>query len=101
MSRKLAITPRAAQEVRRAAAASGAEGLALRVAAKREADGSVQLGIGFDEERTNDELIEMAGVTLLVSHHSRDMLEDMVLDFVELDSGEPGFVVRQAPDDAA
>jgi len=96
MSRKLAITARAAQEVRRAAAASGAEGMGLRVAAKREADGKVLLGIGFDAERANDELIETAGVTLLVSHHSRDLLEDMVLDFVE-----PEFVVRPAADDAA
>ena len=92
MSRKLAITPRAAKEVRRAASASGTEGMALRVAAKREADGSVLLGIGFDDERTNDDLIETAGVTLLVSHHSRDLLEDMVLDFVE-----PDFVVVPAP----
>jgi Fe-S cluster assembly iron-binding protein IscA len=92
MSRKLSITARAAQEVRRAASASGAEGMALRVAAKREADGGVLLGIGFDEERTNDEMIETAGVTLLVSHHSRDLLEDMVLDFVE-----PDFVVIPAP----
>ena len=92
MTRKLAITPRAAKEVRRAAAASGAEGMALRVAAKREADGSVLLGIGFDDERTNDDLIETAGVTLLVSHHSRDLLEDMVLDFVD-----PDFVVVPAP----
>ena len=92
MSRKLAITPRAAQAVRRAAAASGTEGVALRVAAKREADGRVLLGIGFDSERANDELIEAAGVTLLVSHHSRDLLEDMGLDFVA-----PDFVVRPAP----
>jgi iron-sulfur cluster assembly protein len=92
VTRKLAITPRAAQEVRRAAAASGAEGLALRVAAKREQDGSVQLGIGFDKERVRDDVIEMAGVTLLVSDHSRDLLEDMVLDFVE-----PDFVVVPAP----
>jgi len=62
------------------------------VAAKREADGSVLLGIGFDDERTNDDLIETAGVTLLVSHHSRDLLEDMVLDFVD-----PDFVVVPAP----
>ena len=96
MSRKLAITARAAQEVRRAAAASGAEGMALRVAAKREDDGGVLLGIGFDAERANDDLIETAGVTLLVSHHSRDLLEDMVLDFVA-----PDFVVRPAPQDDA
>jgi iron-sulfur cluster assembly protein len=96
MSRKLSITARAAQQVRRAAAASDAEAMALRVAAKRVQDGSVLLGIGFDIERASDELIETAGVTLLVSHHSRDLLEDMVLDFVE-----PDFVLRPAADDAA
>jgi iron-sulfur cluster assembly protein len=95
VSRKLSITARAAQEVRRAAAASGADEMALRVAAKRDGDGGVLLGIGFDTERANDELIETAGVTLLVSHHSRDLLEDMVLDFVA-----PDFVVRPAADDA-
>jgi iron-sulfur cluster assembly protein len=92
VTRKLAITARAAQEVRRAAAAGGAEGLALRVAARREDDGSVLLGLGFDTERVRDDVIETAGVTLLVSEHSRDLLHDMVLDFVE-----PEFVVRPAP----
>ncbi|HXZ91474.1 MAG TPA: iron-sulfur cluster biosynthesis family protein [Burkholderiales bacterium] len=92
MSRKLSITQRAAEEVRRAAAASGTEGLALRVAAKQEEDGSVLLGIGFDEERVRDDVIEMAGVTLLVSEHSRGLLEDMVLDF-----DAPDFVVIPAP----
>lgn len=92
MTKKLSITARAAQEVRRAAAASGSEALALRVAAKREEDGSVLLGIGFDEERVRDDVIEAAGVTLLVSEHSRGLLEDMVLDFVA-----PDFVVVPAP----
>ena len=97
MTKKLSITARAAQEVRRAAAAGGAEGLALRVAAKQEEDGSVQLGIGFDEERVRDDVIETAGVTLLVSEHSRGLLEDMVLDFVA-----PDFVVvPAAPEDGA
>jgi hypothetical protein len=35
-------------------------------------------------------------VTLLVSYHSRDLLEDMVLDFVA-----PDFVVLPAPEDDA
>lgn len=92
MTRKLVITARAAQEIRRAAAAGGAEEMALRVAAKREADGSVLLGIGFDAERTRDDVIETAGVTLLVSEHSRDLLEGMMLDFVA-----PDFVVVPRP----
>jgi Fe-S cluster assembly iron-binding protein IscA len=95
--KKLGITSRAAKEVRRAAAANGAEGMALRVAAKQESDGSVTLGIGFDEERSNDDMIETAGVTLLVSKHSSPLLIDKLLDFVEIAPGEQGFVVIEAP----
>lgn len=101
MTKKLGITPRAAKEVRRAAEQSGAEDMALRVAAKQEPDGSVTLGIGFDHERSNDDMIETAGVTLLISKHSSPLLEDKLLDFVEIAPGEHGFIVIEAPKPAA
>jgi len=97
MTKKLGITARAAQEVRRAAQQSGAVGMPLRVAAKAEPDGSVTLGIGFDYERSNDDMIETAGVTLLISKHSAPLLEDKLLDWVEIKPGEHGFVVIEAP----
>ncbi len=97
MTKKLGITPRAAKEVRRAAEQSGAGAMPLRVAAKQEPDGSVTLGIGFDLERSNDDMIETAGVTLLISKHSSPLLEDKLLDYVELEPGKNGFVVIEAP----
>ncbi len=97
MTKKLGITARAAQEVRRAAAESGTVGMPLRVAAKAEPDGSVTLGIGFDYERSNDDMIETAGVTLLISKHSAPLLEDKLLDWVEVEPGQHGFVVIEAP----
>lgn len=93
MKALLTITARAAEEIHRAAAASGAEGMALRLAAKEEPDGSLRIGMGFDGERVNDERVETAGVSLLVSRLSRDLLENATLDFVELGTGGHGFVV--------
>ncbi|MDH4192216.1 MAG: hypothetical protein OEW21_18665, partial [Betaproteobacteria bacterium] len=69
----------------------------LRVAAKMDDDGNVTLGIGFDQERANDDMIETAGVTLLVSPHSSPLLEDKLLDFVETAPGVHAFVVIEAP----
>lgn len=59
----------------------------LRVAAKIE-DGEIAYGMGFDEERENDAVLEVAGVTLLISPRSLELLKGATLDFVELQPGE-------------
>ena len=45
------VTHSAANEILAAAARSDAAGLALRVAARKVADGSIEYGMGFDEVR--------------------------------------------------
>lgn len=46
------ITAAARQQIRHAAAAAGATGMALRVAAREdEASGEIHDGVGFDERR--------------------------------------------------
>ena len=47
----LSLTTTAALQIRRAAADAGGDDWALRVAAKRERDGSITFGMGFDEPR--------------------------------------------------
>jgi iron-sulfur cluster assembly protein len=88
----ITVTPRAAAQIRNAATQGAAEELGLRLAAKQSADGLVGYGMGFDEERENDERVETAGVTLLISPLSRALLEDVVLDFVELEPGDLRFI---------
>lgn len=88
------LTPSAAEQILRAAAAQQAdtgETLHLRVAAKIE-DGEIVYGMGFDEERDQDAVIESGGVTLLIAPRSQELLAGAILDFVELQPGEFQFV---------
>ena len=89
----MTLTPAAAEQIRRAAAgqADGDEFPCLRLAAKIE-DGEIAYGMGFDEERENDAVIEISGVTLLIAPRSRELLAGATLDFVELQPGEFQFV---------
>jgi iron-sulfur cluster assembly protein len=86
------VTIAAAEQIRRAAIQGGSENMALRVAAKRGPDGSIEYGMGFDIERASDIELVSEGVTLLISKHSRDLLNGTVLDFVELNPGDFQFI---------
>jgi iron-sulfur cluster assembly protein len=95
MSRRFAfsVTPAAAEQILRAAQGQNA-GMPLRVAAKREGDGAIVYGIGFDVVRDEDIELECAGVRVLVAPHSSDLLRGATLDFVEVGTGEYQFMFR-------
>lgn len=86
------VTAQAAEQIRQAAAESQAEGLFLRIAARRGVDGSIQYGMGFDEQSEEDLLVDSEGVTVLVSPAYQDLLAGAVLDFVELNPGDFRFI---------
>jgi iron-sulfur cluster assembly protein len=88
----LSLTPAASQEILAAAARSNAAGMALRIAARQVADGSIEYGMGFDEERDDDVPVEFGGLKVLVGSPSRPLLEGTVLDFVEIEPGRRDFV---------
>mgnify|MGYP003352441317 CR=1 FL=1 len=54
--------------------------------------GSVNYGMGFDEERENDLVIQSDGLQVLISPRSQQLLENATLDFVELKTGEFQFI---------
>jgi iron-sulfur cluster assembly protein len=85
------VTSAAAEQIRNAAEAQDDEP-SLRVAAKVDDDGALVYGMGFDEERENDIIIQCEGVTLLISPRSLEYLDEATLDFVELKPGEFQFV---------
>jgi iron-sulfur cluster assembly protein len=90
----LNLTPAAAEQILRAASAqqtAPASSPSLRIAAKVEA-GELVYGMGFDDERENDAVIEAAGVTLLIAPLSQEFLVGATLDFVELRPGEFQFI---------
>jgi iron-sulfur cluster assembly protein len=88
----ITLTAVAAEQVRRAATDTGADGLGLRVAAKVGADGSVDFGLGFDQFRDNDAEIVCEGVTVYVAPPSQDLLRGVVVDFVEMEPGDFRFI---------
>ncbi|MCM2477912.1 hypothetical protein [Serpentinimonas maccroryi] len=96
------LTPTAAQQIRHAARESGAQQLALRVAARREADGSIDYGMGFDEVAENDARLMLENVAVVIAAAHVDLLEDTVLDFVEMEPGWFNFIfVNQQPEELA
>ena len=95
------MTRHAAQEIRDAAERSDAAGMALRVAARQTEDGSVEFGMGFDEQRVDDLLVDCDGLTVLVGSPSRALLESTVLDLVETSPGRFDFIFMPADAQAA
>ena len=95
----ITLTTQAAQQVLKAAGQTGAQGSPLRIAARVDADGSIQYGMGFDEQHEHDMLIRCEGVAVLVSPGSTSLLKVVTLDFVELNPGEFKFIFI-APDTA-
>jgi iron-sulfur cluster assembly protein len=84
------VTAAAAEQIKSAAEAQDEEPF-LRVAAKID-DGGLVYGMGFDEERENDVVIECHGFSVLISPRSQELLDEATLDFVELHPGEFQFV---------
>lgn len=86
------VTPTAAEELLAAALRSDAAGMALRVAARQVADGSLEYGMGFDEEREDDEPLQFGELTVLLGSPSKPLLADTVLDYVETAPGRFDFI---------
>ncbi len=88
----ISLTKNAAEQIAQSVQASDTAGMALRVAAKLNDAGIMEFGMGFDQERENDAIVESWGVTLLVSSHSAPLLDDVTIDFAEVAPGEQTFV---------
>ena len=95
------VTEAAAEQIRVAALRSRAVGMALRLAAQRADDGSIEYGMGFDDCHDDDEPIACGDITVVVAPASRELLRGTTLDWVELEPGERRFIFIAPRDDAA
>ncbi len=86
------ITPEAAAQVRQSAEQNKAQNMSLRIAVKREADGTFVYGMGFDDEDADDAHFESGGINVLISNSSKDLISGATLDFVEINPGERRFI---------
>jgi iron-sulfur cluster assembly protein len=97
----ITLTPAAAARIRQSASESGVETPVLRVAAQAAPDGSIEYGMGFDLSRPGDATKEFEGVHVVVAPRSVELLEGVVLDFVEIEPGEFRFVFASPGETAA
>jgi iron-sulfur cluster assembly protein len=88
----ITVTPQAAARIKDQTKESGAQDMGLRLAARVLEDGSLDYGMGFDYERQNDSLVETQGLTVFISAASRDYLEGVTLDYVEMEPGDFRFI---------
>ena len=95
----ITITPSAAQQIRIAATQSDCDEMGLRIAVRRETDGSLHYAMGFDEPRNDDMVVTSEGIALVVSPPQRDLLDGMTLDYVEYAAGDFRFIFIN-PNDA-
>lgn len=86
------LTSAAAQQIRQTATDSGAQDLALRIAARLGADGTLECGMGFDEPSDEDLKLDIEGVAIVIAEEHQALLDDTLLDFVELEPGEFNFI---------
>ena len=86
------ITDAAAEQIRAASNNPDVHGMVLRVAAYQEDDGSVNYGMGFDQEREADEQLIVNGIELLIASSSTPYLQGVTLDFVEMSPGDMRFI---------
>lgn len=93
----LTITERAANQIRVARQAD-ATGMALRIAASREPDGSIAYTMGFDDAQAQDTRITVHGVEVVVGITSVELLQGAVLDYVELEPGDFRFIFMNPND---
>jgi len=86
------VTQAAAAQVQVAAQQGGMDGLALRIAAEKRSDGSIDYRMGFDEARDDDIELASEGVKIVMAPEYVPLLDAAMLDFVELDEGDFQFI---------
>lgn len=92
------ITPAAAAQVRKAAREGNAEGLALRLAARRNSDGSIDYRMGFDTVTDDDIRFESEGIEIVMTPEQVPLLDETTMDFVTLDDGKRHFIFLNPKD---
>jgi iron-sulfur cluster assembly protein len=87
------VTENAAAQILKAATQGEMEGLALRLAPHRLADGGIEYNkMGFDKIMDDDVLIHTEGVDIVFKPVYKELLEGAIMDFFEIEEGNPSFV---------
>lgn len=87
------ITDAAAAQIRQSIQSEEAKTLNLRLAVKRNTDGSFHYAMGLDDRNHEDDLkLQSNNINIVVNSAMLGMLKGMTLDYVELEKGQYRFI---------
>jgi len=95
----ITLTPAAVEQVKLSAEQSNAAGLALRLAARKNPDGTMEYGMGFDEPKDDDLLFKFGEIEVVMGGEYGPLLNGATVDYVEIEPGQFHFIFLN-PNDA-
>jgi len=95
----ITITPSAAEQIQASAKQQDVGDMALRIAAKKIEDGSIEYAMGFADQLTTDDLkFTSEGIEVVLAPSSALLLKDAVIDYVEIEPGQHNFIFSNPND---
>ncbi len=95
----MTITPSAAEQIKASANQQDIENMALRIAAKKIEDGSIEYAMGFADHLSPDDLkFSSEGVEIVLAPASALLLKDTLIDYVEIEPGQHNFIFSNPND---
>lgn len=70
----------------------GGEEVCLRLAARLDAKGTIEYGLGYDDQAEGDIQVVAGPIRILISPGSVELLTGATLDYVEINPGEKRFI---------
>lgn len=95
----MTITPSAAEQIKASASQQDVGDMALRIAAKKVEDGSIEYAMGFADQLTEGDVKFISeGVEIVLAPTSAELLKDAVIDYVEIEPGQHSFIFSNPND---
>lgn len=96
----ISVSKAAAEQIHESAKQGNADGMSLRVAATKKADGSIEYIMGFaDRDMDDDIFFDSEGVKIVVSASCYELLKNTQIDFVKLDNQDEMQFIFKNPND--
>ncbi len=89
----ITISKNAASQIELSARQSGIIKAIMRIAIRKLDDGSFHYALGFDDSISAQDIRFCSeGIELVIAPESQDLVQELTIDFVELDDGEQNFI---------
>lgn len=89
----ITITPQAAEQILKSAQQQAdLKEVSLRLVARLDDKGTIEYGMGFDDESEGDTQVVAGDIKVLVAAGCVELLSGATLDYVELNPGEQRFI---------